>query len=91
MTFSCWAVQVRNKSIALLGRETLTIIERYRADKAFLGGPGFTAEMGHTTPNPEDAQIKEALMRAANETYVLVDSSKYGHRYLARWLRFFGN
>ena len=28
---------VRNKSLALLGRETLTIIERYRADKAFLG------------------------------------------------------
>jgi DeoR family fructose operon transcriptional repressor len=59
---------VRNKSLALLGRETLTIIERYRADKAFLGSTGFTAEMGHTTPNPDDAQIKEALMRAANET-----------------------
>ena len=73
---------VRNKSLALLGRETLTIIERYRADKAFLGSTGFTAEMGHTTPNPDDAQVKEALMRAANESYVLVDSSKYGHRCL---------
>ena len=41
---------VRNKSLALLGRETLTIIERYRADKVFLGGTGFTVEMGHTTP-----------------------------------------
>ena len=78
---------VRNKSLALLGRETLTIIERYRADKAFLGSTGFTAEMGHTTPNPEDAQIKEALMRAANETYVLVDSSKYGHRCLTSFAR----
>ena len=54
---------VRNKSLALLGRETLTIIERYRADKAFLGSTGFTAEMGHTTLNPDDAQIKEALAR----------------------------
>ena len=78
---------VRNKSLALLGRETLTIIERYRADKAFLGSTGFTAEMGHTTPNPDDAQIKEALMRAANETYVLVDSSKYGHRCLTSFAR----
>ena len=43
--------------------------------------------MGHTTPNPEDAQIKEALMRAANETYVLVDSSKYGHRCLTSFAR----
>lgn len=78
---------VRNKSLALLGRETLTIIERYRADKAFLGSTGFTAEMGHTTPNPDDAQVKEALMRAASETYVLVDSSKYGHRCLTSFAR----
>src|SRR6202521_1461675 len=70
---------VRNKSLALLGRETLTILERYRADKAFLGSSGFTAKRGHSTPNPDDAQIKEAIMRAADETYVLVDSSKYGH------------
>jgi len=67
---------VRNKSLALLGRETLRVIERYRADKAFLGSSGFTAEIGHSTPNPDDAQIKEALIRSADETYVLVDSSK---------------
>ena len=73
---------VRNKSLALLGRETLRIIERYRADKAFLGSTGFTAEMGHSTPNPDDAQIKEALIRIADKTYVLVDSSKYGHNCL---------
>ncbi len=48
---------VRNKSLALLGRETLAILERYRADKAFVGSSGFTAGMGHSTPNPEDAQI----------------------------------
>jgi DeoR/GlpR family transcriptional regulator of sugar metabolism len=73
---------VRNKSLALLGRETLRIIERYRADKAFIGSTGFTAETGHSTPNPDDAQIKEALIRSADETYVLVDSSKYGHNCL---------
>ena len=73
---------VRNKSLALLGRDTIRIIERYRADKAFLGSTGFTAEMGHSTPNPDDAQIKEALIRIADKTYVLVDSSKYGHNCL---------
>jgi DeoR/GlpR family transcriptional regulator of sugar metabolism len=78
---------VRNKSLALLGRETLTIIERYRADKAFLGSTGFSAERGHSTPNPDDAQIKEALMRIADQTYVLVDSSKYGHNCLTSFAR----
>ena len=78
---------VRNKSLALLGRETLTIIERYGADKSFLGSSGFAAERGNTAPNPDDAQIKEAFMRAANETYVLVDSSKYCHRCLTSFAR----
>ena len=76
---------VRNKSLALLGRETLTILDRYQADKAFLGSSGFTAEKGHTTPNPDDAQIKEAIMRASKERYVLVDSSKYGDHCLTRF------
>jgi DeoR/GlpR family transcriptional regulator of sugar metabolism len=78
---------VRNKSLALLGRETLTILDRYRADKAFLGSSGFTVEKGHSTPNPEDAQIKEAIMRVSDETYVLVDSSKYGHNCLTSFAR----
>jgi DeoR/GlpR family transcriptional regulator of sugar metabolism len=76
---------VRNKSLALLGRDTLTILDRYQADKAFLGSSGFTVEKGHTTPNPDDAQIKEAIMRASKERYVLVDSSKYGERCLTRF------
>ena len=78
---------VRNKSLALLGRETLAILGRYSADKAFLGSSGFTAEKGHSTPNPDDAQIKEAIMRVSNESYVLVDSSKYGHNCLTSFTR----
>jgi DeoR/GlpR family transcriptional regulator of sugar metabolism len=70
---------VGKKGLALLGRETVRMIERYRADKAFLGSSGFTIEKGHTTPNPDDAQIKEALIRIADKTHILVDSSKYGH------------
>src|ERR1700751_1094971 len=70
---------VGKKGLALLGRETVRMIERYRADKAFLGSSGFTIEKGHTTPNPDDAQIKEAFIRIADKTHILVDSSKYGH------------
>jgi len=76
---------VRNKSLALLGRETLWMLDRYRADKAFLGSSGFTIEKGHTTPNPDDAQIKEAIMRVSLEKYVLVDSSKFGDQCLTRF------
>ena len=76
---------IRNKSLALLGRETLWMLDRYRADKAFLGSSGFTIEKGQTTPNPDDAQIKEAIMRVSLEKYVLVDSSKFGDQCLTRF------
>jgi DeoR/GlpR family transcriptional regulator of sugar metabolism len=78
---------VRSKSLALLGPEALAILERYRADKAFLGSSGFTAERGHGTGNGEHAQIKGAIMRASEQTYVLVDSSKYGHHCLSSFTR----
>ena len=78
---------VRNKSLALLGHETLTILERYRANKAFLGSSGFTAKRGHCTPNHADAQIKESIIRASDQTYVLVDSSKYGHNFSSSFTR----
>lgn len=73
--------------LGLLGRETLTILDRYRADKALLGSSGLTVEKGHSTPNPEDAQIKEAIMRVSDETFVLVDSSKYGYNCLTSFAR----
>src|ERR1700739_1705214 len=76
---------VRNKSLALLGRETLWMLDRYRADKAFLGSSGFTIEKSPTPPNPDDAQIKEAIMRVSLEKYVLVDSSKFGDQCLTRF------
>jgi DeoR/GlpR family transcriptional regulator of sugar metabolism len=78
---------VRNESLSLLGHQTLTILERYRADKAFLGSSGFTAKRGHGTSNLEDAQIKEAIIRASEQTYVLADSSKYGHNCLSSFAR----
>jgi DeoR/GlpR family transcriptional regulator of sugar metabolism len=65
----------------------LEFLERYRADKAFLGSSGFTAKKGHGTPNFERAQIKEAIIRASEKTYVLVDSSKYGHNCLSSFTR----
>ena len=46
-----------------------------------------TAKRGHRTPNPDDAQIKEAIMGAADETYFLVDSSKYSHDCLTGFAR----
>jgi DeoR/GlpR family transcriptional regulator of sugar metabolism len=62
-------------------------LENFHADRAFLGTSGTTLTHGHSTPNPLDAEVKRAMIRSADETYVLTDSSKFGHACLATYAR----
>src|SRR6516225_10901558 len=75
--------QVRNHSLALIGPTAIKTLETFHADRAFLGTSGISLSHGHSTPNPLDAEVKQAMMRSADETYVLTDSSKFGHACLA--------
>lgn len=74
--------QVRNHSLALIGPAAVKTLESYHADRAFIGASGISLSHGCSTPNALDAEIKEAMIRAAEETYVLSDSSKFGHNCL---------
>jgi DeoR family transcriptional regulator of aga operon/DeoR family fructose operon transcriptional repressor len=75
--------QVRNHSLALIGPVAIRTLESHHADRAFIGSSGVTLTHGHSTPNPLDAESKRAIIRSADESYVLVDSSKFGHACLA--------
>lgn len=77
--------QVRHHSLALIGPAGVTTLENYHADKAFVGTTGLTLKQGYSTPNPLDAQMKQAILRAADATYVITDSTKIGHSALAKF------
>ena len=79
--------QVRNHSLALIGSVAVQTLGSFHADRAFLGTSGITLSHGHSTPNLLDAEVKQAMMRSADETYVLTDSSKFGHACLASFAR----
>lgn len=79
--------QVRNHSLALIGPTAVRTLESYHADRAFLGSSGTTIAHGHSTPNPLDAEVKRAMIRSADEAYVLTDASKFGHACLATYAR----
>jgi DeoR/GlpR family transcriptional regulator of sugar metabolism len=79
--------QVRNYSLALIGGAAVRTLESYHADRAFLGSSGTTIAHGHSTPNPLDAEVKRAMIRSADEAYVLTDASKFGHACLANYAR----
>ena len=71
--------QVRNHSLALIGPMTVRNLQSFHVDRAFIGTSGISLIHGYSTPNALDAQVKEAMIRAAAETYVVADSSKFGH------------
>jgi DeoR/GlpR family transcriptional regulator of sugar metabolism len=71
--------QVRNHSLALLGPMGVKNLESYHVDRAFIGTSGITLAHGFSTPDSLDAQMKQAMIRIADKSYVLSDSSKFGH------------
>jgi DeoR family transcriptional regulator, fructose operon transcriptional repressor len=74
--------EVRNSSLALIGSAATKTLQRYHADRAFLETSGITISHGYSTADPLEAQVKQAMIQSADETYVLADSSKFGHAYL---------
>jgi DeoR/GlpR family transcriptional regulator of sugar metabolism len=82
--------QVRNHSLALIGPTTVRVLADHHADRAFLGTSGVSLSQGCSTPNPLDAEVKQAMIRSATKSYVLADASKFGHARVARFARLEG-
>ena len=61
---------------AIVGVSALSQLNKLRFNKAFLGMNGVDISDGYTTPDPEEAAIKECAMQKAQYSYVLADSSK---------------
>jgi DeoR/GlpR family transcriptional regulator of sugar metabolism len=69
--------EVLNHSLALTGPITVNNLESYHVDRAFLGTSGISLSHGYSTSDSNDADVKEQMIRAAEKTYILTDSSKF--------------
>ncbi len=63
-----------------VGPMTVEGLVRLNVDKAFLASNALSRLGGFTTPNLEHAEVKRAMVAAATERIMLMDSSKYGKR-----------
>ena len=70
--------KVKQKTKAVVGYEAISALHRYRFDKCFMGSNGVHSLHGFTTPDPEEAMIKENAIKASNDIFILVDDSKFG-------------
>lgn len=69
--------RVRGKTQAAVGAETVAALARLRVSVAFLGTNGLSHGHGLSTPDPDEAAAKRAMIGAADRVVVLADSSKF--------------
>ncbi len=74
--------RVRGLTAAAVGADTVRAIEAIRPDVAFLGTNGVSAGFGLSTPDPDEAAVKRAIVRSARRVVVVADAEKLGRELL---------
>lgn len=68
---------LKSRTEALTGADTCEYLSRFHFTKGFFGTNGIAALQGCTTPDIQEAHVKEVAARHAKNSYVLCDSSKF--------------
>jgi len=74
--------RVRGVTAAAVGAAAVRSIQSLRPDIVFVGANGVSAGFGLSTPDPEEAAVKEAIVRAARRVVLVADASKFGQESL---------
>lgn len=69
--------RVRGVTAAAVGADTVRTIEALRPDVAFVGTNGLSADFGLSTPDPDEAAVKAAIVRVARRVVVVADAAKF--------------
>lgn len=71
---------LKESTNAILGSSALKQLQQFYFDKAFIGTNGIDTRAGFTTPDPEEAFLKQTAASHSQKTYVLADHSKFKER-----------
>lgn len=69
--------EIRHDSRATSGHFTTDTISKMIFDKVFIGIEHISYEHGLTTPNIQDAELKQTILNSAKQCFVLADYSKF--------------
>lgn len=82
VTVVCGGI-VRGRSNCLIGETAERAIGGWHVATAFISVGGVHLDAGLTNPNPFEAPIKQAMIRAATRVVLVATSDKFGRRSLA--------
>jgi DeoR family transcriptional regulator, fructose operon transcriptional repressor len=75
---------VRPTSFGSVGEMAVANLNELRVDQVYLAMSGISIDGGLTDSTFEEAAVKRAMIAAASEVILLVDSSKFGHDFMVR-------
>lgn len=78
---------LRRPTRALVGPSAERFMDRMTFDLLFLGTNAIDTETGLTTPNEDEARLKELMIGKAQRTVLVADGSKLGERSFIRFAR----
>lgn len=67
---------IKSTTKAVVGIDAIRFLEKFRFDKAFIGSNGVDLYHGFTTPDSNEAAIKDVAINLSKKTYVVCDHSK---------------
>ena len=70
--------ELKGTTEAVIGSQAILTIQSYHFTKGFFGTNGVSKRHGFTTPDPNEALVKQEAMRQTERCYVLADSQKFG-------------
>ena len=69
--------KVKSATEATVGAEAIANLKNFNFSKAFLGANGIDINAGFTTPEIEEAKLKEAAVNTSYMTFILADRTKF--------------
>jgi len=79
--------RVRGVTAAAVGAHTVRTVGQLRPDIAFVGTNGLSVGFGLSTPDPEEAAVKTAIIQSARRVVLVADAAKFGEELLVRFAR----
>lgn len=76
--------QLRHSSLSVVGKYSGMLLRDCSFSKFFIGVDGIDFDFGFSTTDLREAELNRLMMKAAQKTIVLADSSKFGRRGFAK-------
>lgn len=69
--------EIKASTEAIIGVEAVNTLKKYNFNKGFFGTNGVSKDRGYTTPDINEALVKQEALSRTRDAYVMADKSKF--------------